>query len=252
VPEIKRVMYSTEHPLGPSVGEDVRCCKWAINRYEAGLIPGPPYDKSFGKLMDEAVLVIRQREGLRARHRIDQELFDILWRYMDAYRRLKYRRFEVPTPPPPPTPSLVSPLPKGSSGATCQRLHWTAGLNGNAAFDFCAPPGTPILAVCDARVMYVSGHDPNEDTWDSQGVFGWSVHYMSLDSYWHYLTHLGGQRPNFVPGERLRVGQVLGRVGDQDFRPDHLHLGITSPRGTADAARRIAATAAAPRIAPVL
>lgn len=249
---LKRVMYSVEHPLGPTIGEDVRCCKWAIRKYESNLIGDPPYDRAFGKTMDEAVMVIRQREGLRPRHRIDQELFDILWRYMDPYRRLKYRRFEVPDPPPPPMPEIVNPLPLGAGGVVCQRLHWTSGLNGNAAYDFCASPGTPILAVCDARVMYVSGHDPNDDTWDAMGVYGWSVNYMSLDGYRHFLTHLGDPRPNFVAGERLRAGQVLGRVGNQKFRPDHLHLGVTSPRGLTDAVARITKTAAAPRVKPVI
>ena len=44
------------------------------------------------------------------------------------------------------------------------------------------------------------------------------------------------------------MGHVIGWVGDQEFRPDHIHGGVTSPKGEADAKAKIEAVADAPRI----
>jgi hypothetical protein len=47
---------------------------------------------------------------------------------------------------------------------------------------------------------------------------------------------------------RVEAGDTLGRVGDQVFRPDHVHYGVTSSLGSADAKKRIIAVSKAPRI----
>ena len=49
-------------------------------------------------------------------------------------------------------------------------------------------------------------------------------------------------------GDVLNPGDLIGYVGDQRFRPDHLHLGVNSPKGEADAKARIQAVARAPRV----
>lgn len=144
-------------------------------------------------------------------------------------------------------PSIVYPVPAGQISTVCQGLHPTAGLAGNWAIDFCSPPGTEIVAVEAGTVRRLSGHDPSDDTWDSQGVYGWSVHFETAHGYRYYVTHLGW-RASLREGEFVVAGALLGRVGDQEFRPDHQHYGVTSPYGERDARRRIEAVSRAPRV----
>jgi murein DD-endopeptidase MepM/ murein hydrolase activator NlpD len=143
-------------------------------------------------------------------------------------------------------PRVVYPTPAGSRTTTCQGLHQTAGLFGNWAIDFCAPPGTAVVAVEDAKIAKLSGSDPDDDRPEGAGVYGWSVHYATDLGYRYFLTHLG-RRETLIVGQRVEAGDVLGWVGDQEFRPDHLHLGVTSPLGERDAKRRITAVSKAPK-----
>lgn len=151
----------------------------------------------------------------------------------------------------PPSLELVHPIPKGVR-CVVGAPHRTAGdvtFAENWARDFIVAAGTPILAVEAATVTKLSGHDPRDDDADRNGVYGWSIHYESDD--WHYfLTHLGVRAPLKV-GDRIAVGQELGKVGDQRFRPDHAHLGATAiPSGSRiPAIRRMDSIVAAPRLA---
>jgi murein DD-endopeptidase MepM/ murein hydrolase activator NlpD len=160
----------------------------------------------------------------------DQRALRLLADYIDAHQR----------------PPLVFPVPQGEMGRVCQGLHETAGIKHNWAIDFCCPDGTTIVAVEVGTVTYLSGHPPSADTYDSQGIFGWSLHFKTPLGYEYYVTHLG-QR--FVTrGEHLEAGDTIGKVGDQRYRPDHVHYGVTSPHGDADAKKRIEAISLAPRI----
>lgn len=161
--------------------------------------------------------------------------------WIDAYSRALIAKDDALRP------ALVYPVPLGSIATVCQGLHPTAGLTGNWAIDFCSPPGTPILAVEEGKIRKLSGSDPNDDTWDSQGVYGWSVHFETDHGYRYYVTHLGW-RASLAVDRRVMVGTVLGRVGDQKHRPDHQHYGVTSPFGERDARKRITAVSQAPRI----
>lgn len=248
--ELKRRVYSVRSALGPTIGDDVRIFKHGLRRYETNFFHDPPYDRAYGTLMDDAVRELQRREGFTQRHYVNQETFDVIWENLDAYRRLQYRRFRVPPPPLPPMPKIVNPVPLGTRDLVCQGLHATSGLYGNWAIDFCVPPGTKVLAVEDATIRKLSGHDPSDDTWDAMGVYGWSVHYETSHGYRYFLTHLGVRSPLRV-GQRVLAGQVLGQVGNQKFRPDHLHLGVTSPISQADARARIKKVADAPQVVPV-
>jgi murein DD-endopeptidase MepM/ murein hydrolase activator NlpD len=168
---------------------------------------------------------------------------------MDAYARLMYRTF-VPEKPPAPVPAMVFPLPRDAGGVVCQGLHPTAGLSGNWAIDFCADPNTQVLAPEGGVIQRLSGHDPSDDTWDTMGVYGWTVYVRTDQGYVYFITHLGW-RPSFIVDQRVQAGEIVGKVGDQKFRPDHTHVGVTSPLGTEDAKSRISAVAAAPRVKPV-
>ncbi len=92
----------------------------------------------------------------------------------------------------------------------------------------------------------LSGHPPGKDTWDAAGTFGWSVHFTTPRGYRYFVTHLGSRSVRL--GDDVVAGTPLGAVGDQAFRPDHVHYGVTSPRSEADAKRRIMQVERAPRI----
>lgn len=161
--------------------------------------------------------------------------------WIDAYSRALLAKDDALRP------NVVYPVPVGAAATICQGLHPTAGLTGNWAIDFCSPPGTPLVAVEAGTIRLLSGHDPADDTWDSQGVYGWSVHFEAAHGYRYFVTHLG-RRATLAEGQRVEVGDVLGWVGDQRFRPDHMHYGVTSPLGERDARKRITTVSTAPRV----
>jgi murein DD-endopeptidase MepM/ murein hydrolase activator NlpD len=149
-----------------------------------------------------------------------------------------------------PTPELAFPLPKGAGGnVALSGLHVTAGLDGNWALDFMAGGGTPVLAYEEATVRKLSGRDPALGAEQTVGIFGWSIHLETADGYRYFATHLG-ERSDLSVGEKVKVGQLLGKVGDWPDNPprSHLHLGVTSPKGEADAKARIQAVGSAPRL----
>jgi murein DD-endopeptidase MepM/ murein hydrolase activator NlpD len=189
------------------------------------------------------VMDAQQKAGQRRTGVVNAALWDALDKAgaIDAFGRYL---IEQAQPPP-----IVFPVPTGGGAVTvCQGLHETAGINGNWAIDFCAQPGAPIVTCEDGWIVRLSGHSPAEDTWDSQGVYGWSVHWETRAGYRYFVTHLG-KRGAPQPGDRVPRGTILGWVGDQKFRPDHTHYGVTSPMGPTDAKKRITAVSKAKRAA---
>lgn len=146
------------------------------------------------------------------------------------------------------TVKLCYPFPVGEGGGVCQGLHPTAGLPGNWAIDFCDTPGARVLAVEAGKIQKLSGHPPSDDTADAMGVFGWSTYIRTPIGYVYFITHLGSRTPGLRVGSKVEAGDAIGRVGDQDFRPDHAHVGVTSPLGQDDARRKILLVANAPRV----
>lgn len=252
--KLKRSLIGPDQPGGPSRGRDVIAIKRGLSKYEDEFFTKPPagFDDIYNRKTIDAVQTLRQIEGRRplATPTFRQDDLDAIWPTMDAYARLMYRSFVVAKPLPG-IPTLVNPLPRGSLGSVCQGLHATAGLPGNWAIDFCASSGTPVLAPEGGVIQRLSGHDPNEDTWDTLGVFGWTVYVRTDQGYVYFITHLGW-RPAFIVDQRVRAGEIVGKIGDQKFRPDHSHVGVTSPLGEADAKRRILAVSTASRVKPVV
>jgi hypothetical protein len=141
------------------------------------------------------------------------------------------------------------PHPIGATSSICQKLHETAGIDNNMAYDFCAPGGTKVLAVVNAEVVKISGHPPTYVPDPSLGIFGWNLHYVTPTGYRWFSTHYGDLTVRV--GQPLRVGQIVGHVGRWPGDPgrSHTHLGVTSPHGRADAAAWIERVAYAPRVA---
>lgn len=154
-------------------------------------------------------------------------------------------------PKPPAKPKLIHPIPFGYQ-CTVGGDHRTAGdamFAQNWARDFLVPAGTPFLCPEVATIVKLSGHDPADDKADRDGVFGWSIHFETPDEWHYFLTHLGKRAPGIKVGDRFEQGAILGWVGDQGFRPDHGHLGVTAPSGAkAPAVARMGAIVAAARV----
>jgi hypothetical protein len=158
----------------------------------------------------------------------------------DEHARALFRQYK----PKPPTPPIVCCVPKGVQ-VTVGDLHPTAGLNPkpglstNWALDWVCAPGTPILCPERATVRKMSGRSPDDDTWDKYGVYGWSLHLITPAGYAYFFTHFGRRPAGQHVGQVLLPGAIIGYVGDQDFRPDHVHGGVSSPRSERDAKKRI-------------
>lgn len=151
----------------------------------------------------------------------------------------------------PPPPSIVFPIATDLDVLT-GAIHCTAPCRGttagNEAIDFICHAGLGIVAVEDATIERFSGHDPSDDQADKDGVFGWSTWYRTPAGYLYYATHQGRRYPTLRVGMNVKAGDLIGYVGDQRYRSDHLHLGVTSPKGVADAKARITRVAKAPRV----
>ena len=127
-------------------------------------------------------------------------------------------------------------------------LHPTAGLAHNWALDFICHAGLGICAPETATVTRFSGHDPSDDTADKNGVYGWSTYLRTAAGYVYFITHQGRRLPSLRVGQHVQAGDLLGYVGDQRYRSDHAHIGVTSPKGEADAKARITAVSKARRV----
>jgi len=206
----------------------------------------PTAKRTFGVFFKRQVNDVRALMAFRLSGVVDQNLWSTLARqgWPDA-RAIELMNSYIDHNP---VSSLVFPVPLGQMASVCQGLHQTAGLAGNWAIDFCCVPLTTIVAVEAGVITKLSGHSPTQDIWDTQGVFGWSVHFRTPAGYRYFVTHLGSRPPALQVGMHVAVGDTIGRVGDQKYRPDHTHYGVTSPVSEADAKKRITAVSRAPRI----
>jgi murein DD-endopeptidase MepM/ murein hydrolase activator NlpD len=85
--------------------------------------------------------------------------------------------------------------------------------------DIFAPLGTPLLAVADGTVFSVG--------WNEIG--GWRLWLRDRRGNQFYYAHLSAYSPLAVNGRDVRAGDVLGfmgRSGDAEFSPPHLHFEI--------------------------
>ena len=89
------------------------------------------------------------------------------------------------------------------------------------AIDIMAPEGTPVAAAADGRV---------EKLFFSQGGGGITLYVRSPDQRWiYYYAHLQGYAPGLAEGQKVKRGQVLGRVGhtgNANPAGPHLHFAI--------------------------
>jgi murein DD-endopeptidase MepM/ murein hydrolase activator NlpD len=95
------------------------------------------------------------------------------------------------------------------------------GARTHDAIDIIAGEGTPVVSASDGTV---------EKLFFSNGGGGITVYVRSPDQRWtYYYAHLQGYAPGLHEGERVRRGQVIGRVGhtgNAAAAGPHLHFAI--------------------------
>ena len=88
--------------------------------------------------------------------------------------------------------------------------------------DIFAPAGTPVRAPAAGTL-----------TLTMNGLGGLSAYVTEVDGTYHYLAHLAGYAPDVLSGQAVRLGQVVGYVGNSGnarTTPPHLHYEF-HPRG---------------------
>ena len=95
------------------------------------------------------------------------------------------------------------------------------GARRHDAIDIMAAEGTAVLAAADGQV---------EKLFYSNGGGGISIYVRSPDRRWtYYYAHLQGYAPGLSEGQRVKRGQLLGRVGhtgNANAAGPHLHFAI--------------------------
>jgi murein DD-endopeptidase MepM/ murein hydrolase activator NlpD len=85
--------------------------------------------------------------------------------------------------------------------------------------DIFGPLGTPLLAVADGTVFSVGWND----------IGGWRLWLRDRAGNEFYYAHLSAYSPLAVNGRQVKAGDVLGfmgKTGDAEFSPVHLHFEI--------------------------
>ena len=101
------------------------------------------------------------------------------------------------------------------------------------AADIFTPIGSPVLAVTDGVVDFVSRvdmWDPTTNRGEERG--GISVSIVGDDGVRYYASHLLLVLPGIEPGVRVDAGELIalsGQSGDARPTEPHVHFGISRP-----------------------
>jgi murein DD-endopeptidase MepM/ murein hydrolase activator NlpD len=131
--------------------------------------------------------------------------------------------------------SRISPIPAGMSlgslgGESAHGSRAMGNWQSDTAADFKAKPGTPALAVEDARITKVNLARQGQH---SGKVFGAQVTMTGASGTQYFYTHIYGV--TLRVGDTVRQGDIIGYVTEWADAPSssHLHIGV-SRRGGAD------------------
>lgn len=257
VPHLVRVLSLKPMPMR---GEDVEAVRRGAIRYLGDDLSWKRYKsmptvsaRTFGPGMRSLVRRVQRHAGLvvdgKAGAAVDRVLrkyggYDAECDRLLSIYQVKAKASELP-------PCCYPHRLGSDTSHICQDLHPTAGLGPptNWAIDFCATPGTIVVAVMPSEVVKISGHPPSYVVDPSVGIFGWNLYYTTPSGYRYFSTHYGELLVRV--GQRLKVGQAVGRVGrwPGDVGRSHTHLGVTSPKGDTDSKITIERVAHAPRLA---
>jgi hypothetical protein len=200
-----------------TVGKDVEIAKFAVHRYETNLLPKPAtgFTPQFGPALYEALhKVIQPREGIPNSGDIGAATWDVLWEYLDAYRKAQYLAWSVPViPKPNPVPDLGPLYYGGASVLNHQLTHNTDGIPYYPAYDDGWIGGRTVLAVEDMIVREASSSNPG-DAFYGAG--------KSKIDYWYGHLIVA---PSV--GRQFRKGEAVGRIYYQGSK-SHVHLGVNA------------------------
>lgn len=219
-PRLKRPMYSGKDGIHPATkGLDVRIAKYACMRYEEGLIPATKWSElteTFGPAMEEALRkVIQPQNQIKDTGNIGQATWEVLWAYLDPYRRKRYRLWKIPAVPKPPLLPDLGPLVIGDPSLLDISLtHRTSGIDHYPAVDAGWRAGRTVLAVEDMHVVFPPTSSRPGAAFYAEGKSGLS--------YWY--GHLV-----FSPilGRVFHKGEPVGTIFNQGV-DSHVHLGVNA------------------------
>ena len=196
----------------PTIGQDVQILKFGLNRYgtkgPAGdnFFPKPTagFDPVYNKKTFEAVKVLQRLEMGAGNKDIEkasgvtgQGTWDVVWEFLDAYRRLQYRRFTPPKPKPL-VPELGPIYPGGKSVLLHQLTHNTDGVRVRGsvwpAFDDGWMAGRSIIAPEQIKITEQSGSAGGDAVFarGASGLEYWIGH-MSIAPYTGRIFSKGAQ-----------------------------------------------------------
>ena len=137
----------------------------------------------------------------------------------DVARFLERRLEPPPAEPPPAEPPIAAPLDYGGAGAGFGAARAGHSHEGQDLF---APAGTPLVAVRDGVVLN-AGSDAGRGNYVE-------VYSEEADETYVYF-HMQGPA-EVAPGERVRAGTEVGRLGCTGFcYGDHLHFEVHAGEG---------------------
>ena len=235
--KFQRPLYGPDHPKGPSHGSDVLGWKRMLKRWDSGLFSGSlaTLDQFYNRRTAYATRVAQREweqevDGIVGPSTFARSLIALvdggrrqpLARAWDSLAQHLYASYKpvsllarcYPFPASVPTKFL------GGVGAHMRRPlgNWQS----DNAIDIHAPAGAIVVCMKPGYVSRVGGYDPHRGPVGT--VFGEHTTIEFEDGTAGFVTHLD----RIVSlGERMLVGEIIGKVGDWpgSFLMDHAHIG---------------------------
>ena len=227
------------HYDGPSFGPDVLAWKRMLERWDPGVFPGTlaSLDAFFNQRTADATRAAQRYWGLPQTGRVDEATFKRSLRALrDRGHRLPVQlawdakaislwQSAKPKPPAPPARCHIFPASvpiRFLGGVKAHMARPLGNWQSDNAVDVHAPAGAIVVSPKPGYVSKGGGHDPHGGPVGT--IFGEHTTVEYDDGTAGFLTHLDRI---VTIGERVRAGEIIGKVGDwpNSFIMDHAHYG---------------------------